>query len=128
MRVSFRTLIPSRGVEVSQHKELARFVPATGYWRVMVFLLALILVSSPASASSTTGEQTSGTSITGIDRGVVVEKIVPHGEAEKAGLQEGDILLAWSRGESRGEIQSPFDIMDIESEQGRLGGAKLEGL
>jgi len=94
----------------------------------MVFLLALIFLSFPVSASSTAREQAGATSITGIDRGVVVEKVVPHGEAEKAGLQEGDILLAWSRSESKGEIQSPFDIMNIETEQGRLGGVKLEGL
>jgi CHAT domain-containing protein/tetratricopeptide (TPR) repeat protein len=94
----------------------------------MIFLFALMLVRFPASALPTTGEQTGGTSSTGIDPGVLVEKIVPHGEAEKAGLQEGDILLAWSRGGSKGEIQSPFDIMDVETEQGHLGGLKLEGL
>src|SRR5262245_2113984 len=117
MRASFRHLIPPRAIEVFQDKELAPFVLATRYRGVMVFLLALVFVSFPVSASSTAGEQAGGTSITGIDRGVVVEKVAPHGEAEKAGLQEGDILLAWSRGESKGEIQSPFDIMDLETEQ-----------
>jgi CHAT domain-containing protein/Tfp pilus assembly protein PilF len=113
---------------VSQDNELAPFVLATRYWGVMVFLLALMFVCFPVSASSTTREQAGATSITGIDRGVVVEKVVPHGEAEKVGLQEGDILLAWSRGESKGEIQSPFDIMDLETEQRPLGGVTLEGL
>jgi CHAT domain-containing protein/Tfp pilus assembly protein PilF len=94
----------------------------------MIFLLALIFVGFPRSALTTTGEQTGGTSSTGIGPGVLVEKIVAHGEAEKAGLQEGDILLAWSRGDSKGEIQSPFDIMDVETEQRPLGGVQLEGL
>src|SRR5215472_677289 len=62
-----------------------------------------------------------------IQAGVVVEKITRNSEGEKAGLQEGDILLGWSRGDSKGEIQSPFDLTAIEIEQAPLGGVKLEG-
>jgi hypothetical protein len=113
---------------VSKKKEFARFGRTTRFWRVMIFLFALILVGFPASGLTTTGQQTGGTSSTGIGPDVVVKKIVPHGEAEKAGLQEGDILLAWSRSDSKGDIQSPFDIMYVETEQGRLGGVQLEGL
>jgi CHAT domain-containing protein/tetratricopeptide (TPR) repeat protein len=63
-----------------------------------------------------------------ISSGVVVEKVVQHGEGEKAGLYEGDVLLSWSRGESKGEIESPFDLAEIETEQKTLGMVKLEGL
>jgi len=62
-----------------------------------------------------------------IQAGVVVEKITKNSEGERAGLQEGDILLAWSRGDSKGEIQSPFDLTAIEIEQAPLGGVKLGG-
>lgn len=63
-----------------------------------------------------------------IKHGVVVEKVDGQGEAKKAGLQEGDILLAWSRGHSKGAIESPFDLMETESEQASLGAVKIEGL
>jgi CHAT domain-containing protein/tetratricopeptide (TPR) repeat protein len=60
--------------------------------------------------------------------GVVVEDVVHRGEGEKAGLREGDILLTWSRGDRKGDIHSPFDLAEIESEQEPLGMVKLEGL
>ena len=120
------TLVCSSFVRLAHNAR--RFVLATRYWGVMALLHALIFVSFPVSAFSTAREQAGATSISGIDRGIVVEKVVPHGEAEKAGLQEGDILLAWSGSESKGEVQSPFDIINIETEKGRLGEVKLEGL
>ena len=48
------------------------------------------------SSSSKAGEE--------IQAGVVVEAVSAHSEAEKAHLQEGDVLLNWSRGESSGEL------------------------
>jgi len=91
----------------------------------MVSCLVLMFLSFPALSG--VQAQSGGPAHNEIDRGVVVEKVAPHSESEKAGLQQGDILLAWSRGDRNGEIQSPFDIMDVETEQGRLGGVKLEG-
>ena len=45
--------------------------------------------------------------------GVVVESVGENYAAARAGLREGDLILAWSRGsEARGEIQSPFDLLD----------------
>src|SRR5215831_18437346 len=38
-----------------------------------------------------------------IGAGMVVDKVAPHSEAEKAGIKVGDILLNWSRGDSKGE-------------------------
>jgi CHAT domain-containing protein/Tfp pilus assembly protein PilF len=72
-------------------------------------------------------QQSTDSKITDIQTGIVVEKITKNSEGEKAGLQEGDILLAWSRGDSKGEIQSPFDLTAIEIEQAPLGGVNLEG-
>lgn len=63
-----------------------------------------------------------------IGRGVVVEKVARNGEGEKAGVKEGDVLLSWSRGDNKGDIQSPFDLVDIEIEQAPLGSVELEGL
>ncbi len=63
-----------------------------------------------------------------LKRGVIVEKIDKSLEAERAGLREGDVILGWSRGESKGEIESPFDLSWIEVEQAPRGAVVLEGL
>src|SRR6476646_3714892 len=52
--------------------------------------------------------------------GVVIEKVEKNSEAEKAGLREGDVLLRWSRGEARGQIESPYDLRRIEIEQAAI--------
>jgi len=48
--------------------------------------------------------------------GIVMEKVGKNSEAEKAELQEGDVLLSWSREDAKDEIQSPFDLSLIEIE------------
>jgi len=63
-----------------------------------------------------------------LKRGVVVENVAPHLEADKAGLKQGDIILHWTRGDSRGEIDSPFDMSAIEIEQAPRGNVTLAGL
>lgn len=60
--------------------------------------------------------------------GVVVEKVIPNSEAEKAGIRAGDILSNWSRADARGQIESPFDLAQIEIEQAPRGKVTLEGL
>jgi tetratricopeptide (TPR) repeat protein len=64
---------------------------------------------------------------TGIDPGIVVEKIDKDGEGVKAGIQPGDILLGWNRGEIQGSFESPFDLAAIEIEQAPRGMVTLEG-
>src|SRR5213595_1095699 len=62
------------------------------------------------------------------ERGVVVEQVDKGSEAEKAGLQAGDVILAWSHSELRGNIESPFDLAEVETEQRPRGAVLLEGL
>jgi S1-C subfamily serine protease len=45
-----------------------------------------------------------------IQRGVVVEEVAKHSAAEKAGLREDDVLLAWHRADATGNVESPFYI------------------
>ncbi len=59
--------------------------------------------------------------------GIVVEKIAADSAAERAGLKEGDVLLKWSRGDVKGEFESPFDLSDMEIEQAPGGTVTLEG-
>jgi tetratricopeptide (TPR) repeat protein len=63
-----------------------------------------------------------------LEPGIVVEGVAKYSEAERAGLAEGDLILGWSRGDARGEIQSPFDLASIEIEQAPRGTVALEGL
>jgi len=42
--------------------------------------------------------------------GVIVEIVAKESAAEKAGVQTGDILVGWTRGDASGKIDSPFDI------------------
>src|SRR5262252_8867602 len=53
--------------------------------------------------------------------GLVVESVATSLEAEKAGLKEGDVLLRWSRGDDKGEMESPFDVSLTELEQAQRG-------
>src|SRR6266849_8648815 len=59
--------------------------------------------------------------------GVVVEFLTAGQEGEKAGIQPGDVLLRWSRGDEAGEIESPFDLNYLKVEQASRGTLKLEG-
>src|SRR5712692_10128132 len=60
--------------------------------------------------------------------GVVVERIASDSEAGKAGLKEGVIILRWSRGDAKGEIDSPFDPSELRVEQAPGGEVSCEGI
>lgn len=109
--------------------EIQRFVLVLIPRSRIVRALMTILLISPALGIETLLQQDAIPQDLGgaIRPGVVVEKVAHHGEAEKAGLQEGDVLLAWSRGDIRREIQSPFDLRATEN-QSLLGAVTLEGL
>jgi len=66
--------------------------------------------------------------LTELKPGVVVEEVAKYSEAEKAGLKQGDVILHWARGETTGEIQSPFDLFYTETEQEPRGPVTLAGL
>jgi CHAT domain-containing protein len=68
--------------------------------------------------------------------GVIVEQCLPAGAAGRAGVRAGDILVGWSRAPqppanpeaASGELQSPFDLEDVEVEQAPRGPVTLTGL
>jgi len=80
-------------------------------------LLALVLTAPPVAAGP----------------GVVVERVETGGATETAGLEPGDRLLAWERGEepgqpgAAGEFHSPLDLMVIEIREAPLGPITLMG-
>ena len=61
-------------------------------------------------------------------KGMVVDAVKKNLEGDRAGLQPGDILLNWVRGDARGEVKSPFDLSQVEIEQAPRGAVTLQGL
>lgn len=61
------------------------------------------------------------------DDGAVVESVAAESAADKAGLRNGDLVQAWSRDQSKGKINSPFDLSWIEMEEGPRGAVTLVG-
>lgn len=61
------------------------------------------------------------------DVGVVVARVAPGQVAERAGLRVGDVLVRWERGEASGTLASPFDLAELELEQGPRGPVRLAG-
>ncbi len=59
--------------------------------------------------------------------GVVVEKVASRSAGENAGLQEADVIFKWSYANVQGIVGSPFDLAQVELEQGPRGVVKLIG-
>jgi CHAT domain-containing protein/Tfp pilus assembly protein PilF len=93
------------------------------------FVVPLILMVFPGYifAQTTASNDTSIATTERIQRGVVVEEVAKNSAAEKAGLQKGDVLLSWRRGEAAGDIESPFDVSNLAIEQGPRGMVSLKG-
>src|SRR5260221_11850714 len=91
--------------------------------RIVLLCLCVCLADFPAR-----GEKTKAQPELALSRGVVVEWVLPNYGADRAGLKPGDILLEWSRGNRRGEIESPFDLDYIRFEEASRATIKLEGL
>jgi CHAT domain-containing protein/Tfp pilus assembly protein PilF len=85
-----------------------------------VRIWALLLFASGLVSSAFAPEE--------LRKGAVVEQVAKNFEGERAGLQEGDVIQRWSRGDARGEIESPFDLSQLEIEQEPRGPVTLEGL
>lgn len=63
-----------------------------------------------------------------LPEGVVVEEIAPGSAAERAGLQPGDELTAWSsESGGSGALRTPFDLGSVRIEQAPRGVVKLRG-
>jgi CHAT domain-containing protein/Tfp pilus assembly protein PilF len=59
--------------------------------------------------------------------GVIVEAVTKLSMAEKAGLQPGDMLTHWTVDRSRGAIDTPFDLDEVEIELAPRGPVVLHG-
>jgi len=107
----------------------------------MFFLLAVLAVPAKQTFAQTgTGESDlspdgkaqksvdNRNAASNVAHGVIVEQIEKNSEAEKAGLQPGDVLLHWVRGDAQGDIESPFDLAGVETEQAPRGTVTLKGL
>ena len=57
--------------------------------------------------------------------GIVVERVAKDSAAEKAGIKQGDVLLRWSRGESKGAFESPFDLSEMNIEERPRGNVTI---
>jgi CHAT domain-containing protein/Tfp pilus assembly protein PilF len=84
------------------------------------------------AADSVPGQMTSNaggaTSCVDLKPGIVVEAVAKNSGAEKAGMLEGDFILSWTAGNLKGEIDSPFDLSEVEMEQGPRGQVTLTGI
>lgn len=67
-------------------------------------------------------------------RGAIVERVVNGLAAARAGIRAGDMLTAWERSELRsapqarsGRIESPFDLMNAETEYAPRGPVTIIG-
>lgn len=98
-------------------------------WAGRLLLSIPLLLSAVASATGQTVSPPQGTpACAEVKPGVIVESVAKNSEAEKAGLAEGDVILAWARGDVKGEIRSPFDLPEVELEQKPRGQVTLSGL
>src|SRR5579864_2821846 len=86
---------------------------------VTVLLLFAVMIFGQSATTHSFG---------GLQGGVVVEKVTKDLSAEKAGLQPGDVLLRWSRRAAKGDLESPFDLSMIETEQSPQSNVELYGL
>jgi CHAT domain-containing protein/Tfp pilus assembly protein PilF len=67
--------------------------------------------------------------------GIVVEAVTRGSAGEQAGIQPGDVLTSWTRAAAppanpdpaKGLLASPFDLLDLEVEQGARGRVTLHG-
>lgn len=65
------------------------------------------------------------------ETGVTVESVAPRSSGARAGVQPGDLLLAWSRTEgeapAEGSVSGYFDWQEVEGEQGPRGAVRVRG-
>jgi hypothetical protein len=96
--------------------------------RAVLLSILLLLGLRPLIQGQALGDRKNPAAQTDHKAGVTVEKVGTNSEAEKAELQEGDVLLAWSCRAAKGEVDSPFDVTRIEIDQAPRGAVMLTGL
>jgi CHAT domain-containing protein/tetratricopeptide (TPR) repeat protein len=97
-------------------------------WSSETLVGALFLFWAAVSVLGQTSSSAGGAgSCVNMQPGIVVETVAKNSEAEKAGLAEGDVILAWTRGDLKRQIGSPFDLSEVEIEQEPRGQVTLEG-
>src|SRR5260221_5734334 len=97
------------------------------YSRKPIIFLISFFFGAAAIAQSAGNPENQPTTLMELQPGVVVEKVEKNSEAERAGLREGDVVLQWTRADSKGAIDSPFVLTAIEIEQGPRGAVTLDG-
>jgi len=94
--------------------------------------LAIIFIGLTTSVCGqvavTSSKASSTDALQDLKPGVVVEDVKKNSAADKAGIRVGDVILRWSRGDANGQVESPFDLIEAEIEQGSRGMIALEGI
>jgi CHAT domain-containing protein len=91
-------------------------------------LTCVLTVPGAFGQNASAGTSALGQAIEDIKPGLVVETVDRGREAERAGLREGDVLLNWSRGDTHGKFESPFNLDPVEAAEAPLGPVTLEGM
>lgn len=131
---SFATNIDALLQELTLARDQFRLFERLGSIRAVEFRLVIRLaLLSMSLTGSALGQPRSHLndavpSCPDLGPGVVVETVGKNSEGEKAGLAESDVILTWTRGELKGEIQSPFDLSEVEMEQEPRGQVTLFGM
>jgi CHAT domain-containing protein/Tfp pilus assembly protein PilF len=84
-----------------------------------IFALVLLCVSSLSMAQPPWYESPG--------HAVVVESVVKGAQAARLGVRPGDLILRWTRGELRGDFDSPFTLSYIAVEQASRGAVTVYG-
>jgi len=101
-----------------------------------LFLISIFLLFFPALLISQNSPGKRTQQATAKPEGIVVEEVGKDSAGEKAGIQVGDILIAWERAANppsnpqaaKGKILSPFDLPEVEIEQAPRGEVTLSGV
>jgi CHAT domain-containing protein/Tfp pilus assembly protein PilF len=90
-------------------------------------LAVTILIGSRAIAVSHHSTSAKNASSSILNDGVVVESVVRGRQADRAGVQTGDVMLSWSRGTSKGKLDSPFILAHVSIEEASRGLVTVHG-
>lgn len=94
----------------------------------LVMLFAVLFAVSLAIAGQEKPDAKIPAEKGSLQPGIVVEAVEKNYNGDKAGLEKGDVLLRWVRGEAGGQIESPFTLFTLDEEQRPRGVVIFEGL